>query len=99
MRVLIIGSLAGDLGQAARIAMARGARLEQADDAVAVTGVMLRVRNHDDGGALFVQVGKQFHYVVTVAAVEVTGGLIRKYQFGLIYNRAGNGHTLLLTTR
>ena len=32
MRVLIIGSLAGDLGQAARIAISRGARLDQADD-------------------------------------------------------------------
>jgi len=32
MRVFIIGSLSGDLGQAARIAMARGARLDQADD-------------------------------------------------------------------
>jgi len=32
MRVLIIGSLAGELGQAARMAIARGARMEQADD-------------------------------------------------------------------
>jgi two-component system, response regulator FlrC len=32
VRVLIIGSLAGELGQAARIAIARGARLLQADD-------------------------------------------------------------------
>jgi DNA-binding NtrC family response regulator len=32
MRVLIIGSLAGDLGQAARLAIARGAKLDQADD-------------------------------------------------------------------
>ena len=32
MRVLIIGSLAGELGQAARMAMTRGARLDQADD-------------------------------------------------------------------
>ncbi len=31
MRVLIVGSLAGALGQAARIAIARGARLDQAD--------------------------------------------------------------------
>ena len=31
MRVLIIGSLAGELGKAGRIAMARGARLDQAD--------------------------------------------------------------------
>ncbi len=35
MRVLIVGSLAGELGAAARIAMARGARLDQADDAAA----------------------------------------------------------------
>ena len=35
MRVLIIGSLAGELGQAARIAIARGARLDQADEAKA----------------------------------------------------------------
>jgi two-component system, response regulator FlrC len=35
MRVLIIGSLAGELGQAARIAMARGAKLDQADDSAA----------------------------------------------------------------
>ena len=32
MKVLIIGSLAGDLGQAARIAIARGAKLDHADD-------------------------------------------------------------------
>ncbi|HET6184160.1 MAG TPA: sigma-54 dependent transcriptional regulator [Acetobacteraceae bacterium] len=32
MRVLIIGSLAGELGQAARIAIAQGAKLDQADD-------------------------------------------------------------------
>lgn len=33
MRVLIIGSLGGELGRAAAIAAARGAKLEQADDA------------------------------------------------------------------
>ncbi len=32
MRILIIGSLAGGLGQAARIAVARGVRLDQADE-------------------------------------------------------------------
>ena len=32
MRVLVIGSLSGELGVAARIAIARGARLDQADD-------------------------------------------------------------------
>jgi len=33
MRVLIIGSLSGELGQAGRIAIARGAKLDHADDA------------------------------------------------------------------
>ena len=33
MKVLIIGSLAGELGQAARLAIARGAKLAQAEDA------------------------------------------------------------------
>jgi two-component system, response regulator FlrC len=33
MRVMIIGSLAGELGKAARIAIAHGAKLDQADDA------------------------------------------------------------------
>jgi two-component system response regulator FlrC len=38
VRVLIIGSLAGELGQAARIAIARGAKLDQADNADAAMG-------------------------------------------------------------
>ncbi len=41
MRVLIVGSLATELGQAARIAMARGAEIVQADDANAA---LARVR-------------------------------------------------------
>ena len=42
MRVLIIGSLAGELGKAAAIAVARGVRLDQADD---VDIAVLRLRN------------------------------------------------------
>ncbi len=41
MRVLIIGSLAGELGRAAAIATARGARLDQSDD---VTTGIIRLR-------------------------------------------------------
>jgi two-component system, response regulator FlrC len=47
MRVLIIGSLAGELGQAARIAIARGAKLDQADDADAALA-RLRQSAHVD---------------------------------------------------
>ncbi|MBV9537636.1 MAG: sigma-54-dependent Fis family transcriptional regulator [Acidisphaera sp.] len=37
MRVLVVGSLGGELGQAARLAVARGARTEQADDVASAT--------------------------------------------------------------
>jgi DNA-binding NtrC family response regulator len=47
MRVLIIGSLAGDLGQAARIAMKRGAKLDQADNPEMAL-VRLRANVHVD---------------------------------------------------
>jgi two-component system response regulator FlrC len=40
VRVLIIGSLAGELGQAARLAIARGAKLTQADDIDTALGMM-----------------------------------------------------------
>jgi two-component system, response regulator FlrC len=61
MRVLIIGSLAGELGQAARIAMARGAKLDQADDAEAALArlradarvdLVLCELSHDVGGVV-----------------------------------------------
>jgi DNA-binding NtrC family response regulator len=41
MRVLIIGSLAGELGQAARLAIARGAKLDQADG---IDAALVRLR-------------------------------------------------------
>jgi two-component system response regulator FlrC len=47
MRVLIIGSLAGELGLAARLAIARGARLDQADDP-STAMVKLRAQAHID---------------------------------------------------
>jgi DNA-binding NtrC family response regulator len=47
MRILIIGSLAGEIGHAARLAIDRGAKLEQADDAE--TGLTrLRAGTHID---------------------------------------------------
>jgi DNA-binding NtrC family response regulator len=47
MRILIIGSLAGELGQAARLAIARGARLDQADGLEAAL-VRLRIEARVD---------------------------------------------------
>ncbi len=47
MKVLIIGSLSGDLGKAAQIAMSRGAKLDQADDAASAL-IHLRSDAHID---------------------------------------------------
>ncbi len=47
MKVLIIGSLDGDLGKAARIAIARGAKLDQADNADTAL-IRLRADAHID---------------------------------------------------
>jgi len=47
VKVLIIGSLAGDLGQAARIAIGRGAKLDQADDTDSAL-IRLRADAHID---------------------------------------------------
>ena len=51
--------------------------VKQADYAVGVAGIVLRVCYHYDGCSLFVQIGKQFHNIVTVAAVQVTGSHTR----------------------
>jgi DNA-binding NtrC family response regulator len=51
MRILIVGSLSGELGQAGRIAIARGAKLAQADD---VASALAQLRS--TGGADLVMV-------------------------------------------
>ena len=47
MRVLIIGTLAGELGQAARLATARGARVAQADDVTAALAILRAQPAHE----------------------------------------------------
>ena len=74
-----------------------GLTVQHADDAMAVAGVVFGVCYHDDGGALFVQIGEQLHYFITVGRVQVTSRFIGQDQLGVIDNGAGYGYTLLLT--
>ncbi len=67
MRVLIIGSLSGELGQAARIAMARGAKLDQADDA---TGALARLRADARTDLVLCDVAHDVGAVVRALAAE-----------------------------
>ena len=40
--------------------------IEQVDDAIGVAGVMLRVRNHNDGGALLVKLEQKVHHLLAI---------------------------------
>lgn len=60
---------------------------------------MLTVCNHYDGGYFAVEVGKQIHHLFAVAAVQVSGGLIRQNQLGVCHYGTGYCYTLLLTAR
>ena len=65
---------------------------------MAEAGVVFGVGNHDDGRALFVQIGKQGHDLVTIAGVKVTRRFIREDELGVVDYGTGYGDTLLLTT-
>ncbi|MCC7281049.1 MAG: sigma-54-dependent Fis family transcriptional regulator [Acetobacteraceae bacterium] len=65
MRILIVGSLSGELGQAGRIAIARGAKLAQADD-VADALAQLRAQ----GGADIVMVDVRLDVAGLVRAMS-----------------------------
>ena len=67
MRVLIIGSLAGDLGQAARIAIARGAKLNQADN---VDAALSRLRTDARIDLVLCDVAHDVGAVVRAVAAE-----------------------------
>jgi two-component system response regulator FlrC len=64
MRILIVGSLSGELGQAGRIAIARGAKLSQADD---VAEAMQQLRGM--GGADLLMVDARLDVAMLVKAL------------------------------
>jgi hypothetical protein len=71
MRVLIIGSLAGELGQAARIAIARGAKLDQADH---VDTALARLRDDARVDLVLCDVVHDVGALVRALAAERIGG-------------------------
>ena len=54
--------------------------------------------HHEDGGAFAVELGEEFHYLLAVLGVEVTGGLVGEDELGIGDDGAGDGHPLLLTS-
>ena len=77
MRVLIIGSLGGELGQAGRIAVTRGARLEQADE---IAAAMARLRADARIDLILCELGHDIAWLVRAAcrrAHHRPGGRLR----------------------
>ena len=67
MRILIVGSLSGELGQAGRIAIARGAKLAQADD---VADALAQLRSLGGADLLMVDVRLDVAALVRALAAE-----------------------------
>ena len=67
MRVLIIGSLAGELGRAATIAAARGARLDQADD---VGAAIVQLRRNAGVNLVLCEAGQEIGHLVRALTSE-----------------------------
>ena len=76
-----------------------GLSVEHPDDPVTIPCVMFTVCYHHNGGTLFIQFGKQFHYVITIAASRLPVGSSARISLGLFTTARGNGYTLLLATR
>ena len=70
----------------------------KADDAVSIAGVVLRVRNHDDGGSLLVQLAEQVHHLLAVLGIQIACWLVGKDDSGLRHYGASHSHPLLLTS-
>ncbi|WP_428391462.1 sigma-54 interaction domain-containing protein [Lichenicoccus sp.] len=92
MRVLIIGSLAGELGRAAAIAATRGARLDQCDD---VTAGLLRLRRDAYINLVLCELGQEIGRLVRslsherIAVPVVACGLESESEAALLAIREG----------
>src|SRR5262245_54341309 len=71
----------------------------EADDAVAVGGVLLRVRDLDDRHALGVERLEEAHDLAPLVGVEVAGRLVGEQQLGFRDERPGDADELLLAAR
>lgn len=64
--------------------------VEQIDDTMSIGGIVLRVGDHDDGGAFDIQMAKQLHYFKAIFGVESarTLHLTQRHPFTLLFGVA-----------
>ena len=73
--------------------------VDQLDATVGLLRNIGIVGDHEDGVAGAVEFTEKADDDLFVGFVEIAGGLVGKDEFGLIDERAGDGHALLLTAR
>ena len=61
-----------------------------------IFGMFMAMRDHDDGGAGFVEFGQKLHHLFAIGGVEVAGRLVGQDQLGTRHHGAGDGDALLL---
>ena len=67
------------------------------DDAVGIDAHPPVVGHNDAGPVLFLDLpGEGLHHLVGALGVQVGGGLVRQHNGGIVYERPGDGHALLL---
>src|SRR5439155_26228558 len=67
------------------------------NDAFAIRGILLGVRDLHDGHALLVQLAEQFHDLFALAGVQVSGWFISEQKLRLGDDRSRNADQLLLS--
>src|SRR6266849_5569700 len=70
--------------------------VRELNDAVAVSGPGIVVRDLDDGGALLVQMFQQVHDHFALARMQAAGGLVGENQLRIADHRARHRDKLLL---
>ena len=79
--------------------MVNNPAVAQLNDAFAVRGVFLRVRDLNDGHAFIVELAEQPHNLFALARMQIAGGFISEQKLWISDNRSRNAYELLLPAR
>src|SRR6266849_1891956 len=66
------------------------------NNSMTIHGVALRMRDLNDGGAPVVEALEELHDFIALRGVQVAGGLVGEDELGILDDRAGDAHELLL---
>src|SRR5258707_2643606 len=66
------------------------------NNSMSIHGVALRMRDLNDGGAPVVEALEELHDLVALRGVQVAGRLVGEDELGILDDRAGDAHELLL---